>query len=286
MQEVLRAFFDHLGADGTTPPNTLTAYRTDLRQFAAFLADCGITDVQAIQLDDMQAFCAWLEERGYAKATVARRVTALRAFGGFLVQTAVLASNPAQGLQVPAPPRLVPRVLTPQQVDALRTLTVRRMTPDGWRDRVLLEVLAATALRVSEVVAIDLDDIDVLSASVRVRRRNGSDRQVTLSADAVMAIVTYLQLGRPNMLPSESTESALLLNCHGQRLTRQGVWAILQRYARQLQLDELSPEVLRQSAAVHRLAAGASVDEVRALLGHSTQAATLIYQHAVRMASA
>lgn len=285
MQEVLKAFFDHLGADGATPLNTLTAYRTDLRQFAAFLGDCGVTDVQAIQFADVQAFCAWLEERGYAKATIARRVTALRAFGDFLVQTAVLARNPAQGVQSPASPRLVPRVLTPQQVDALRVLTVQRMTPDGWRDRVLLEVLAATALRVSEVVALDLDDIDVDSATVRVRRRAGSDRQVALPPGAVMAVVTYLQLGRPSMLLPDSPQSALLLNYHGQRLTRQGVWAILQRYARQLQLDELSPEVLRQSAAAHRLAAGASVDEVRALLGHSTQAATRIYQYAVPMSS-
>lgn len=286
MQEVLQAFFDYLGADGATPRNTLTAYRTDLRQFAAFLTAGGVTDVHAIRLAELQAFCAWLQERGYATATIARRVTALRAFGGFLVQTAVLPSNPADGLQGPTPPRRAPRVLTPQQLDALRVLTVQRMTPDGWRDRVLLEVLAATALRVSEVVALDLDDIDVDAATIRVQRRDGTERQVALSPGGVMAIVTYLQLGRPNMPSSDSTPSALLLNCHGQRLTRQGVWSILQRYARQLQIGALSPDLLRQSTAAHRLADGTARAEVRALLGHRTPAAPHSYQHAVPTATA
>lgn len=278
MRQLLDAFFVHLGAGGTTPAGTLRAYRTDLNQLALFLATQGIDDPHALRTDNMHAFCAWLHERGYARATVARRVVALRAFGAYLEQTGILAANPCANLHPPAVARALRPVLTPEQLDALRAAMVRNRSPDGWRDRALLEVLMTTALRASALIALDTVDISLEQGAVTLRDRVGPVRTVALSPAAVMALATYLQLGRPKLLRADGSEAALFLNHQGQRLTRQGCWVVLKSYARQIGLDGVTPELLRQSAAAHRFADGASVDEVRTLLNHTARKTTQVYR--------
>lgn len=283
MQDVVTAFLDYLDADGATPPNTLTAYRTDLTQFTKFLVDRGIVDAQALHLDDLQAFCAWLHERGYATTTIARRVAALRAFGAFLVQTSVVTSNPADGLRRPATVRLASRGLTLQQLAALRATMVRDATPEGWRDRAILEMCASTALRVSDLVALDVEDVDVATAVLIKRGRDGKRYRVPLAGEAIMALVAYLQLGRPRLLRAGAPSKALFLNHHGQRLTRQGVWAMLKTYAQQLQFADCSPEILRQSAtALHGTTSMAS-DVAPMLVTQGTHAPVVTDQRAVSL---
>jgi integrase/recombinase XerD len=278
MQQLLDRFFDQLSADGATPAGTLKAYRTDLEQFATFLAMRGIADAQAIEPDDMHCFAAWLQERGYASATIARRLVSLRAFSGFLVHAGILAADPCAGLRPPTVARTPRQALTIAQIDALRDLTLRDGTADCWRDRAILEVLLATALRVSNLVALDLADIALAAATVAIRGRGGEIRTMMLPPPAVMALAAYLQLGRPNLLRANPDEPALFLNQHGERLTRQGCWVVLKEYARQIGLDGVTPELLRQSVAVHRFVDGASVAEVQALLGHAVRKTTEVYQ--------
>lgn len=285
MQQTLDAFFSHLSAQGDTPSGTLMAYRTDLNQLVPFLADRGVDTVELLRPEDLIAFTDWLYERGYASATIARRVVSLRALGAFLVHAGITAVNPCAELHPPAVQRTLRPTLTPAQLDALRTLVLRNRTADGWRDHAILEVLTASALRVSDLMALNVEDVSLDHATLAVHGRSGKLRTVLLPAQAVMALATYLQLGRPKLLRGNQAEPGLFLNQQGERLTRQGCWVVLKSYARQIGLDDLSPEVLRQSVAAHRFADGATVDEVQALLGHAARKTTEVYQPAPSIAA-
>jgi integrase/recombinase XerD len=168
--------------------------------------------------------------------------------------------------------------VTPAQIEALRALMLRDSTPDGWRDRAMLEVLLATALRASDLVALDVDVSMLEAATLTVRGRGGKTRTLALTPAAVMALATYLQIARPKLQRAHMNERALFLNQRGERLTRQGCWVVLKQYARQLDLDGVTLEVLRQSVAVQRFADGATVDEVQRLLGHVVRKTTAVYQ--------
>jgi integrase/recombinase XerD len=276
MQQALNAFFVHLSADSATPASTLTAYRTDLTQCITFLAVRGITDIQAIQPDDLQAFCAWLEAQRYARATIARRIVAVRAFSTYLVAAGMLTTNPCVNLRPPLVTRTLRSTVTPEQISALRAFMQRDTTAEGWRDRAMLEVLLATALRAGHLVALDVGDSALEAATVTVRGRK--TRTLALTPAAVMTLATYLHVARPRLLRAHSSEPALFLNHQGERLTRQGYWAVLKQHARQLGLDGITPEALRQSVAAQRFADGATMDEVQALLGHAVRKTTAVYQ--------
>jgi integrase/recombinase XerD len=278
MQKLLDAFCVHLSADGTTPAGTLKAYRTDLTQCIGFLADRGITEIDALRPDDLHAYRTWLEEQGYAAATIARRIVALRAFSSFLVGAGILATDPCADLHSPVVTRTVRQALTIVQIEALRTQILLEGSPEGWRDRAILEVLLSTAVRASDLVALDMGDIDLEGASMTLRRRGGKTRTLTLAPEAQMALAAYLQLGRPKLLRGQLDTGALFLNRQGERLTRQGCWVVLKAYARSLGLDDLSPELIRQSVAAQRFTDGASVDDVQALLGHAVRKTTTVYQ--------
>ena len=278
MQQSLDAFFEHLSAHGTTPAGTLQAYRSDLAQCVAFLADCGITDIQALCPDHLQAFCTWLEQQGYAPATIARRIVALRAFSAFLSHTGHLLDDPCADLRPPAVSRTLRPTLTADQIAALREFMLRDTSADGWRDRAILDVLLATALRASDLVALDAGDVDLETATVMVRGRGGKTRAALLTPAAVMALAAYLQIGRPKLLRGDTSQPALFVNHQGERLTRQGCWVVLKQHARELGLDGVTPEALRQSVAAQRFAAGATLDEVQVLLGHTVRKTTAVYQ--------
>jgi len=276
MQQLLDTFFVQLSADGATPASTLKAYRTDLTQCVSFLTEHGIVDIQALEPDHLQAFCAWLEQHGYAAATIARRIAALRAFGAFLLDLGMLTSDPCATLSSPVVTRTPRATVTSEQIAALRALMEQDTTAEGWRDRAMLEVLLATALRASDLVALDVGDIVLEAATVTVRCRK--TRALALTPAAVMTLATYLHLARPKLLRTGTSEPALFLNRQGERLTRQGYWILLKQRARQLRLDGMSPEALRQSVASQRFADGASLDDMQALLGHAVRKTTAVYQ--------
>jgi integrase/recombinase XerD len=278
LQQRVDAFLTHLSAHGTTPAGTLKAYRTDLAQSVAFLAERGITNIEQLCSSDLHAYRAWLDTRGYATATIARRIVALRAFILFLVQSGALTSDLCTDLPPPLVTRRPRRVLTSAQIERLRALMLREGTADGWRDRAILEVLLATALRASELMALNLADVDLDGATITLHAGGRQARTLALEPETVMALAAYIQVGRPKLLRGQSDAGALFLNQQGERLTRQGCWAMLKTYARTLDLSDLSPELVRQSVATLRFAEGASVGEVQALLGHAAGKTTVVYR--------
>lgn len=257
-------------------PNTVQAYSTDLEQFRAYLFGKGLQwrDV------DQQEITNYLASRGGAELaprTRSRKMASLRGFFDYLVEEQVLKSNPGTYLPAPKHPLSLPQILTEEEVVALIEAPSLDKPP-GYRDRAMLEVLYASGLRVSELVGLNVGDIDDLGF-LRCLGKGSKERIVPLGRHALEATVDYLHYARPR-LACNPKERALFLNSRGKRLTRQGFWKILNKWARKAGLKKkVSPHILRHSFATHLLRRGADLRAVQEMLGHADISTTQIYTH-------
>lgn len=278
MEEQIKLFLQHLAEKRGLSANTASAYRTDLEQFIGFLAERGITDWKAVSHDDVVAFLLFLKERRYANSTVARRTAAVKSFYGFLSGQGSIATNPTERVDSPKVDRYLPKALSPSQVDELLELPLRNPTPERLRDKAMIELLYATGMRVSELVALNMRDLNMESESVRCVGKAGRERILPIGPSAVTALEEYLDIARSQLARSNPQKvDALFLNHRGKRLTRQGFWLILKGYAEELGIHDLTPHTLRHSFATHMLNGGADIRSVQALLGHASISTTQIY---------
>ena len=278
MQTELDQFFEHLAKERKLSANTTSAYRTDLDQFSTFVQDRGHSAWSSLSRDDVLSFLLFLKERRYAASTLARRTAAVRAFCEYLRQSKTLSDDPTADLDTPRVQRTLPKALSVVQVDELLELPLRASGPEALRDKAMLELLYATGMRVSELVALNVDDISLDGEYVRCTGRN-RERRLPLTESTVTAVEEYMDLARPQLARgSREPDNSLFLNHRGQRLTRQGFWLILKRYAARLGINELTPHMLRHSFAKHMLANGADLRSVQQLLGHASISTTQIYQ--------
>lgn len=278
----MHRFLDHLAVERGLSRHTLDAYRRDLRRYLAFLEEHGVGDVTRVREEDVAAFVRHLSgseyapERTYRASSVARALAAARALHRFLVREGVVPDDPTQGVIRPRIPRSLPKPLTVDQVAALLAAP-GAAEPPALRDTAILEVLYGAGLRISELVALDVDDLDLEEGSVRVVGKGDKERVVPLGRYAVRAVGSYLARGRPTLARSRSG-AALFLNQRGGRLTRQGATNIIQTAARRAGIRaRVTPHVLRHSFATHMLEGGADVRVVQELLGHASVATTQIY---------
>ena len=279
MEEQISAFLQHLAEKRGLSVNTAAAYRTDLEQFVTFLHERGIVEWSSVSHDDVLAFLLFLRERRYANSTVARRTAAVKSFYTFLRSEGIVQSDPTERIDSPKVDRYTPHSLTPNQVDELLELPLRNPTPERLRDKAMIELLYATGLRVSELVALNDRDLNLESESVRCVGKAARERVLPLTASAVTAVEEYLDIARSQLARSAAQKSdSLFLNHRGKRLTRQGFWLILKGYAQELGIDDLTPHTLRHSFASHMLSSGADLRSVQALLGHASISTTQIYQ--------
>jgi integrase/recombinase XerD len=275
-------FLDHLAVERGVAPNTVTAYRRDLRLYLTYLAEQGIDEPQGVGERDISGFLATLREREYApgkrysSATVARVLAAVRGFHRFLVREGVSAADPAEPVGSPRVPRSLPRALSLEDVELL----LGAVPPDGAigaRDHAILELLYAAGLRISELTALDVDDLDLDDATVRCIGKGSKERIVPVGRAAVDALRRYLTQARPALAKSASGPAAFL-NARGTRLTRQGSWKLLKKHAASARLRRrISPHTLRHSFATHLLDGGADIRVVQELLGHASVSTTQIY---------
>ncbi|HEY0606352.1 MAG TPA: tyrosine recombinase [Herpetosiphonaceae bacterium] len=278
MRDQLDQFLAHLASERKLSANTTSAYRTDLEQFISFVADRGHNAWHSLQRDDVIAFLIFLKERRYATSTLARRTAAVKSFCDFLVRSKVIEADPTADLDSPRVDRTPPLAISVVQVDELLELPLRSSGPEALRDKAMLELLYSTGMRVSELVALDLADVNLEAECVRCSGRN-KERQLPISVSTVTALEEYLDIARPQLARgSRHVDSALFLNHRGKRLTRQGFWLILKRYAKDLDIHDLTPHTLRHSFATHMLANGADLRSVQQLLGHASISTTQIYQ--------
>ena len=278
----MHRFLDHLAVERGLSRHTLDAYRRDLRRYLAFLEQRGVRDVGSAREEDVAAFVRHLSgseyapERTYRASSVARALAAARALHRFLVREGVVPDDPTQGVIRPRIPRSLPKPLTVDQVAALLAAP-GDAEPPALRDTAILEVLYGAGLRISELVALDVDDLDLEEGSVRVVGKGDKERVVPLGRYAVRAVGAYLARGRPTLARSRSG-GALFLNQRGGRLTRQGATNVIQTAARRAGIRaRVTPHVLRHSFATHMLEGGADVRVVQELLGHASVATTQIY---------
>ncbi len=277
-------FLDYVVAERGLSPNTVGAYRRDLARYASFLRDRGMEDAADADRDDVAAFVAHLSgsrhgpDPGapYRASSVARALAAARSFHRFLVQENEAAQDPAAAVIRPKVPRALPRALSVQEVERI-LVSPAGETEVVLRDRALLETLYGAGVRISELVGLDVDDLDLEEGSVRVVGKGDKQRLVPLGRYAREALEAYLTRGRP-ALASKPSRGALLLNVRGGRLTRQGCAKILRAHVRRAGIDRrVSPHSLRHSFATHLLEGGADVRVVQELLGHASVATTQIY---------
>ncbi len=288
MEANIQEFLDYLVAEKGCSENTIAAYRNDLVQFYAFIAQPdqmpGEPGWAAMTRDHLISYILSLKEREYASATVARKVAAMKSFCHFLLRTDVLDEDPAEDLDSPRVKKQLPQTLAPDEVERLLALPGQKgRTPKALRDTALLELLYATGMRVSEVAHLTLDDLDLTAGTVRCLGKGSKERVMPLYTEAANAIKTYLEHGRRALLGAKTEERTLFLNPRGEQLTRQGLWLIIKNYARELGLEDLvTPHTLRHSFATHMLNGGAGLREVQRLLGHANISTTQVYTHITR----
>lgn len=275
-------FLDYLAVERGLSRNTLDAYRRDLGRYQGFLGGRGIVDVARAGEADIAAFVANLSAseyapgKGYRPSSVARALAAVRSFHRFLVLEGEAEADPAEGVARPKVPRNLPRPLTVDEVAAL-VAAPGQDGPVALRDRAILETLYGAGLRISELVALDVDDVDLEEGSVRAVGKGSKERIVPLGRLAVKALEAYLTRSRP-ALAAPRSRGALFLNRRGGRLTRQGSTNIIKDMARRAGIRKrVTPHMLRHSFATHLLEGGADVRVVQELLGHASLATTQIY---------
>jgi integrase/recombinase XerD len=262
-------------------PSTLAAYRTDLRQSAAWLEANGLA-LDAVGEEDITAYVAHLAALGRREATVKRAVVVVRSLHRFLAREGTTGSDPSSDVAVPKVPRSLPKALSEEEVGSLLDAVVGD-DPVARRDRVILEVLYGTGLRISELVGLSLGDVDTDDALVRAFGKGAKERIVPLGRVARAAVVAWLAPGGRDAMEPErwrrrGDAEALLLNARGGRLSRQGAWGVVRKHGERVGLEgRLTPHVLRHSCATHMLDHGADVRTVQELLGHSSVSTTQIY---------
>jgi integrase/recombinase XerD len=275
-------FIDYLSVERGLSRNTLEAYRRDVQRYASYLGDRGITDAAAAEEAAISEFVGSLsaseyeEGKRYKASSVARALAAVRTFHAFLLREGEAEADPSEGVIRPKVPRNLPRPLSISEVESILAAP-RDDGPAGLRDRAMLEVLYGSGVRISELVGLDVDHIDLEEGSVRVMGKGSKERIVPLGRFANRALKAYLTRARSSLARSRSGP-ALFLNQRGGRLTRQGATKILKTCATRAGLRKrVTPHVLRHSFATHLLEGGADVRVVQELLGHASLSTTQIY---------
>jgi integrase/recombinase XerD len=277
----VQRYLDHLTVERGLSPNTVQAYRRDLRRYLAFLASWGIVDAPEVTDEAMDAYVVDLTSRASEAGTlfrprsIARMVSAVRSFHRFLLREGVMDRDPTVGIVPPKLPRSLPRPLSVEDVGAIVDAPPKDVP--GLRDRAILELLYGAGLRISELTGLDVDDVDLEEGSVRVVGKGGKERDVPVGHFARDAVGAYLARARPSLATGRS-RAALFLNQRGGRLTRQGCSLIVSAAVRRAGITRrVTPHTFRHSFATHLLEGGADVRVVQELLGHASVATTQIY---------
>ena len=278
MEDAIKAFVMHLQVERNASPETIRSYRSDLHQLDAFLRrkEKVPVRVEEITSDDIRVHLHSLDHQGEKASSLARKLACLRSFFRFLVCEGRLHKNPTENLRSPKLPKPLPRVLTKDDAAALMEFPSDQ-SPLTLRDRALLETMYSTGARVSEVVGINLDDLNETDGSVCLRGKGRKERMVPIGDLALQAIREY----RKSLKPPRSNQlsSPMFLNHRGGRITTRSVARMVSRYSSRLVGGAVSPHALRHSYATHLLDEGADLRSIQEMLGHASLSTTQKYTH-------
>ncbi len=279
VEHYIEAFLNHIKYEKGLSENTIDAYRRDLRKFAQHLdRDYQLSSWEGVNKRHIIGFLAGEMDRQAANATVARTFSSIKGLYKFLVAEGYLQLNPTTDMETPKIKRKLPQVLTVDEVDKLME-EPNVMVPLGLRDRAMLELMYGTGIRVSELLSLQLEDLNVMAGFLRCVGKGRKERIIPVNQTSIIWVQRYLAKGRPFLLKG-NMERTMFLNVHGHKMTRQGFFKILAQHGTRAGIDrELTPHMLRHSFATHLLENGADLRAVQEMLGHSDISTTQIYTH-------
>ena len=260
--------------------NTVSSYLRDVSQFSQYLRDYQDSDLRRAEPEMVQSYMRWMQGRGKSAASITRFLASVKSFYNYLTANGTVKSNPAKGITANRAERKYPEILTAKEVEMFLEQP-QCVDAKGFRDHAMLELLYATGIRVSELISLDLDDLNLAAGFLRCQSK-GKERIIPLYHTAVKAIGDYVRDVRPQLI-ADSGETALFVNMNGERMSRQGFWKIIKHYQEKAGIQkDITPHTLRHSFAVHLLENGADLRSIQEMLGHADISSTQIYTHVVK----
>lgn len=281
MDGYVNEFINYLAVERGLAQNTLESYGRDLRQFQNYLMSSQIDIVKDSSRNTILTYLNSLQTKGRAVSTISRNLAAIKSFYQYLVRERYLEKDPAANLESPKLEKKLPKILSISEVEELLKQP-NTYTPTGLRDKAMLELLYATGIRVSELISLNISDVNLDMGYIKCYGKGAKERIVPLGSIAAKCVQDYINKGRAKLVRTYE-EAALFVNHHGNRLTRQGFWKIIKRYAREANIiKEITPHTLRHSFATHLLENGADLRSVQEMLGHADISTTQIYTHVTK----
>lgn len=294
MKDRIQDYLNFLEAEKGYTENTIAAYQNDLGQFLEYVHHEEILGAEAWEEVSQEAIEEYiqhlknsaihgLKNERYSSSTVARKVAAIKSFFHFLVAKGALKHDPTLTLDSPKVKKRLPKAISAYEVDLLLQAPTTGSGPKAQRDLTLLEILYASGMRVTELVSLNISDVELNESGGKIRvkgkKLNSKEREIPITGSALLVLSDYAHNTRPKLL-QDSQEEALFLNNRGQRLTRQGLWLIIKHYVETVGVSaEVTPHTLRHSFAAHKLSQGKSLQDIQKLLGHANISTTQVYTH-------
>ena len=279
MDDITR-YSTYLEREKRASRNTVTSYLRDINQFADYLKRSQRCSLRQAKVEMVQGYMNWMLNDGKSAASVTRFLASVKSFYNFLLAEGSVDANPAKGLTAARAERKYPEILTSREVETFLDQP-RCVDAKGFRDHAMLELLYATGNRVSELISLNLDDLNLSAGFIRCRSK-GKERIIPLYHTAVKALQDYVKNIRPHLI-ADNGEEALFVNMSGERMSRQGFWKIIKCYQEKAGIEkDITPHTLRHSFAVHLLENGADLRSIQEMLGHADISSTQIYTHVVK----
>jgi len=276
-QDYIMEFSDYMSTQRHKSENTVMSYKRDVSQYIAYLNERDIRDIAQTTKTTVLTYLLYLQKIGRATSTISRNLASLRSFYVYMIQIGVVKTNPTEQLEAPHVEKRLPKILTNSEIDLLMNQPDCR-DAKGIRDKAMLELLYATGIRVSELINLNMNDINLEIGFIKC---NGTknERIIPIGHIASEATLKYIQSARPELVKNPK-EKALFVNCSGLRLTRQGFWKIIKLYQHQANITtDITPHTLRHSFAAHLLENGADLKSIQQMLGHLDISSTQIYSN-------
>lgn len=274
MQEYILQFTIYLKESKNASQNTIESYNRDLNQLSMFLKDSNITEIEKINEANIMDYISYMKKNGRKVSTISRNIASIRAFFKYLIYIGYLTCNPAELIEIPKVQKRIPQIISISEVELL-LLQPKNTSTKGIRDKAMLELMYATGIRVTELIELKLTDLNMPLKQIEFQS-NAKERIIPIGSKSEKALFEYLKRARPYMIKKEE-EIYLFVNCTGCPMTRQGFWKIIKSYAKKINIDNITPHILRHSFASHLIENGADLQSVQIMLGHSDITSTQIY---------
>lgn len=275
MEALVQKFVNFLERDKRLSVNTLQSYRRDIEQYFIYLQEINLQNISNSNKTTVIAYLLYLQKKGRATSTISRNLASIRSFYQYISKSKLIDHDPTAELESPKVEKKLPQILSPEEVELLLEQP-QCVDLKGYRDKAMLELLYATGIRVSELIQLDTQDLNLDLAYIKCNKGT-RERMIPIGSMAIAALKEYLNKSRPLLIPTVE-EKALFVNINGGRLTRQGFWKIIKQYKNQAQINkDITPHTLRHSFAAHLLENGADLRSIQEMLGHSDISSTQIY---------